>query len=139
MRRVAALALVAAGLVAVSTAAARPTVETEGRAQYVAWCGACHAVDANGVGPMDRDLVGRPVAALTRYRYSAALRRLGEGLLPLGEAWSPERLDQWLRDPQAMAPGSSMTTTVADPAVRRAIITYLATVSDTAPNPVFEK
>ena len=49
------------------------------------------------------------------------------------------RLDQWLRDPQAMAPGSSMTTTVADPAVRRAIITYLATVSDTAPDSLFEK
>jgi cytochrome c len=122
----------ATALLGVSGAwAAQPSPAQAGRALYLDKCGGCHAVDANGIAPMDRDLVGRPVAALTSYRFSPALQRLGG-------FWTPERLDAWMAAPQAMAPGSTMATALSDPAQRRAIIVYLATVSDTAPEPLFQ-
>jgi cytochrome c len=41
--------------------------------------------------------------------------------------WSKDRLDAFLKSPQAMAPGSAMTFQgVSDPAARAAIISYLA-------------
>jgi cytochrome c len=92
-----------------------------GKSLYEAKCGACHSVDANRVGPMHRGVVGRPVASVPGYSYSPALKKLGG-------VWTPERLDLWLQNPQAVAPGSAMFFTVDDPVQRREIVAYLSTL-----------
>jgi cytochrome c len=97
----------------------------QGHELYEARCEGCHSVREDRVGPRHRDLVGRPVAAIPNFAYSPALYQLG-GI------WTPERLDQWLQDPQAMAPGSDMRTRVEDADQRKAIIAYLASVSSLA-------
>lgn len=93
-----------------------------GKALYEAKCGGCHSVDANRIGPKHRGVVGRKVASVPDYDYSPAIKKLGG-------VWTRERIDKWLQGPQAMAPGSKMALTVTDPATRREIIVYLASVS----------
>lgn len=86
-------------------------------------CAACHAVhrgapDRNG--PTLFGVVGAPVAGVSpRFGYTAALQRIGG-------RWTPERLDAWLADPQAFAPGTSMGFPgLADPLDRADVIAYL--------------
>lgn len=93
-----------------------------GQTLYENKCGGCHSVDANRVGPRHRGVVGRPVASISGYAYSPALKKLGGN-------WTSARLDQWLSDTQKMAPGSKMYLQMDDPAQRRAIIAYLNSVS----------
>jgi cytochrome c len=70
-------------------------------------------------------VVGRKVGSLPDYDYSDALKKLGG-------VWTPARLDTWLRNPQAMAPGAKMFLSVPDPQQRHDIIAYLASVSKPA-------
>jgi cytochrome c len=65
-------------------------------------------------------VIWRKVAAKADFTYSGALRSLGG-------AWSPRRLDDYLKDSQALAPGTSMSVVVEDETDRQAIITYLRT------------
>ena len=66
-------------------------------------CAACHGADLRGTsaGPSLRSLIGRDVAALGDFTYSSALKGAG------GQ-WTRVRLDEFLRDPAAFAPGTSM-------------------------------
>ncbi|MFD1701436.1 c-type cytochrome [Methylopila henanensis] len=69
-------------------------------------CVACHAVGegaANKVGPELNGLIGRKVAGLDGYAYSAALKTYGEG-----KTWDEATLDQFLADPRGSAPGNKM-------------------------------
>jgi cytochrome c len=112
-----------AALALASTARAQPAGDVAaGQALYEAKCGGCHSVDENRIGPRHRDVVGRPVASLADYDYSAAIKKLGG-------VWAPARLDQWLQGPQMMAPGAKMFLAVSDPEQRKSIITYLSSVS----------
>jgi cytochrome c len=86
-------------------------------------CAACHAIrrdapDRNG--PTLFGVVGAPVAGVSpRFGYTAALQRVGG-------RWTPERLDVWLADPRAFAPGTSMGFPgLADPLDRADVIAYL--------------
>jgi cytochrome c len=115
-------ALAVAGLLALAPAVAfgQPGPDiAQGQALYEGKCGGCHSLDANRVGPKHRGVVGRKVASVPDYDYSPAIRKLGG-------VWTPERIDQWLQGPQAMAPGAKMFLQVSDPEQRRAIIAYLA-------------
>jgi cytochrome c len=125
MRSLCLLATAAFCAVAAPVAAQPPGDAAAGQALYEAKCGGCHSVDANRVGPRHRDVVGRKVASLTDYDYSPAIRKLGG-------VWTAERIDMWLQGPQAMAPGSKMFLSVADPQQRRDIVAYLASVSKPA-------
>jgi cytochrome c len=58
----------------------------------------------NRVGPQLNGIVGRGVASLEGYRYSAALSALGES----GEVWSETELDGFLANPRGYAEGTSM-------------------------------
>ena len=126
MLRIAHLAAIAplgvAGLLTLAPAPAfaqpSPNV-AEGQMLYASKCGGCHSLDQNRVGPRHRGVVGRKVASLPDYDYSPAIKKLGG-------VWTPERIDQWLQGPQAMAPGAKMYFQVSDPAQRKAIIAYLA-------------
>ena len=107
---------------------ARPTVAAAGddaaagQALFKSKCAACHAVDANRVGPKLQGVVGRPVASAAGYTYSPALKKLGG-------AWTPARIDQFLSGPQKMAPGSKMSLQVTDAKQRQQLGAYLQSVS----------
>jgi cytochrome c len=61
-------------------------------------------------------LIGRQVASAKGASYSRAMRSLGG-------TWTQERLDEFLRQPAAMVPGTTMSTEgIADDAVRSEII-----------------
>jgi cytochrome c2 len=90
-------------------------------------CLGCHRIDdgfSHRMGPDLRGLMDRKVASADNYgAYTPALKQLG------GE-WSRERLDRFLRDPQAMAPGSSMVFPgIADDQQRAALVDYVIATS----------
>jgi cytochrome c len=119
------IGLAAAGIAATSASAQPLGSASAGKTLYEAKCGGCHSVDANRIGPRHRDVVGRKVASVPGYDYS-------DGLKKLGGVWTPARLDTWLQNPQAMAPGAKMFLRVPDPQQRRDVIAYLASVSKPA-------
>jgi cytochrome c len=93
-----------------------------GKLLYEAKCGGCHSVDANRVGPMHRNVIGRKPGSVADFDYSPALKKL-RGV------WTSTRLDRWLMGPQKLAPGSKMFVTVASSRDRADIIAYLVSVS----------
>ena len=89
-----------------------------GQQLFAERCAACHAVDANKVGPMLGGVVGRKAGAVPGYRYSAALH-------DADLTWSADSLDQWLADPKKFIAGARMPIRVLDASTRRDIIAYL--------------
>jgi cytochrome c2 len=91
-------------------------------ARLFGMCSSCHALGdgtKHGVGPDLHHLLERPIASLDGYQYSGALRQTGG-------RWTAERLDAFLRDPQAFAPGTAMpSVAIPDPRDRAALIAYL--------------
>lgn len=97
-------------------------------------CEVCHNI-AKGkgpkIGPNLWDVVGRKVASEPKFSYSSALQKLG------GE-WTAEKLDEWLENPQKMAPGTKMTFPgVKNEQDRANIIVYLNSQSD-KPQPLLK-
>lgn len=85
-------------------------------------CSSCHSAEAGGptkTGPNLHALIGRKAASDPRFSYSPALRESNI-------VWTADRLDRFLEAPTEMVPGTRMTTSVKDPAQRKAIIDYLA-------------
>ena len=101
----------------------RPAVSTDRGAVLFRRCVGCHAADeghAPGRAPDLGGIVGREVASLEGYEYSAALRSV-DG------RWTRARLDSFLTDPRTYAPGTKMGAPgVVDEADRDALIDYLA-------------
>ena len=89
-----------------------------GKALYQA-CSGCHSLDENDVGPKHRGVVGRKAGAVKDYAYSPALK--ASGLV-----WTPDRLDEWLTNPQALVSGAKMFFSVASAQDRADIIAFLA-------------
>jgi cytochrome c len=89
-------------------------------------CRACHALDRNAKampGPNLAGLLGRQVAGDPNFDYSPVLR----AARARGETWTRERLDQFLRDPEAMFPAMWMTSRpMAETAPRQALGDFLA-------------
>ena len=86
-------------------------------------CAACHKMEdgANGTGPHLFGVVGRPIAAVGEFPYSAIFTELA------GD-WTPEELSGFLENPSEYAPGTKMTYRgLADVEDRASIIAYLAT------------
>jgi cytochrome c2 len=95
-------------------------------------CNGCHVIGdgiSNGIGPDLRKVVNRPVAATAGYRYSAALSNLGG-------KWTRERLDQFLTNPQAYAPGTKMKFPgITNTDDRKQLIEFLASGANNNPPP----
>jgi cytochrome c len=93
-------------------------------------CASCHDVSPSQtakIGPNLYGVVGRKVASQDGYAYSPALRAQAF-------VWDEAHLDQWLTNPNAVAPGTAMAFAgIADPADRRAIITYLENQRGSSP------
>lgn len=92
-----------------------------GAALYQSECTACHAVDANKIGPAHRGVFGRRVGSLPGYRYSA---ELAQSRL----RWTPQTLNRWLEDPEELVPGQRMGFQVDGVQDRADLIAYLATL-----------
>ncbi|MGQ2978995.1 MAG: c-type cytochrome [Polaromonas sp.] len=92
-----------------------------GAALYQARCTACHAVDANKIGPAHRGVMGRRVGSLKGYSYSA---ELAQSRL----RWTPQTLYAWLEDPEELVAGQRMGFQVDDPQERADLIAWLATL-----------
>ena len=84
-------------------------------------CAACHRLEAgaNNVGPSLHGVFTRKAGELADFRYSPAIKRSGI-------AWTPETLDKFITDPQAMVPGNRMPYAgMAAAADRADLIAYL--------------
>lgn len=89
-------------------------------------CKACHKLDAgaNATGPSLFGIVGRDVGIGADFKYSDAM-------LAFGGAWTPERLDEFLRKPKEAMPGTKMGFAgLKKPGQRADLIAYLATVGE---------
>jgi cytochrome c len=84
-------------------------------------CAACHRLEAgvNNVGPSLHGIFARKAGKLADFRYSPALKRSGI-------TWTPETLDAFLTNPQALVPGNRMPYAgMADAGNRADLIAYL--------------
>ena len=90
-------------------------------------CTACHVFEAGGdnrVGPYLWNVVGRDIASVPGFNYSAALQEID------GE-WTYEALDGFLANPRGWAPGTSMSYAGLRSATDRAnLIAYMREQSD---------
>ena len=85
-------------------------------------CAACHTMDPEqtSLGPHLKGVVGRKAGGLDSYVYSPPMRRADL-------TWTPETLDAFLQDPQAVVPGTKMPFSSALSAQDRAdLIAYLS-------------
>ena len=94
------MALLIALLPTATVRAGGDAVRGEARFQE---CAACHRLEAgvNEVGPSLHGVFMRKAGQLADFRYSPAMKRSGV-------AWTPETLDKYVADPQAMIPANRM-------------------------------
>ena len=82
-------------------------------------CMACHSLEYNRTGPKHCGLFGRKAGSVPDFDYSDAMKNSGI-------TWSAETLNQFLKKPQAMVPGTIMTYDgVPDDRERADLIAYL--------------
>jgi cytochrome c len=87
-------------------------------------CIACHSTEkgVNGVGPSLAGIVGSKAGDVEGFRFSGPMSRSGI-------VWTPESLNRFLADPQAVVPGTRMPYSgMADAADRAALIQYLGSL-----------
>ena len=87
-------------------------------------CALCHTNEPgkNKVGPSLFGIVGRKSASLANYSYSDAMKKFDH-------TWTPQTLDKYLPDPQAMVPGTKMIFPgIKDKTERENLIAYLETL-----------
>ena len=89
-------------------------------------CQTCHTFDKGGpnkIGPNLWDVTEEQIASVPGYQFSAALEK------DKNEKWDPEKLNEWLYNPQSFAKGTKMTFAGFPKAQDRAdVIAYLNTL-----------
>lgn len=70
-------------------------------------CKACHTLvaDKHRIGPSLKGVFGRTAGTTTKYKYSKAMKKAGDG----GLVWSEETLSAYLVKPRAYVKGTKMT------------------------------
>lgn len=121
-RGFAAMAAAAATLWAADAMAGDPAA---GKTQFQRLCASCHIDTAEGarrLGPTLFGIVGRKTGAVEGFRYTEANRNAGW-------VWTTERLDEYLKNPRAMIPGTNMAFAgVRSDKDRADLVSYLATL-----------
>jgi cytochrome c len=116
-----------------STAQAQPSFKalvanasTERGAQVAKQCMVCHNLQQGQgpkVGPDLYGVVGRPVASMPKFHYSAVLKAKGG-------TWTFDALNKWLTNPRADVPGTAMTFPgISNEKERADVVAYLNTLS----------
>lgn len=118
---IAILALASAPLLASKPAPADAQLAARGKMIFMR-CAACHSVTRGApakVGPNLNGVVGRASGAMPGFNYSNSLK--GAKL-----TWNEATLDNWLRRPTGLVPGTSMVFAGLPSADdRKAVIAYL--------------
>lgn len=92
---------------------------THGAELFTLQCGGCHDHKEHRIAPYLKHIVGKEVASGAGYDYSPALRHLGG-------RWTEERLNEFLSDPKAYVPGTTMEMeSIRDADTRQKIIAYI--------------
>lgn len=104
-----------------------PASGSSAQVDFATACSGCHRINdgfSHRMGPDLFGLLDRGVAGAENYAaYTPALKKLG------GD-WDEQRLNQFLRDPQSVAPGTSMIFPgIADDQQRASIVDYLMKAS----------
>ena len=123
------LALATAGTLFAVGAAALPQGDQERGERAYMKCYGCHSIEPgqSANGPSLHAIVGAPIARDADYRYSEALRELARR----ESRWTPDLLDRFVADPEAVAPGTDMGFFVRTDAQERAdLIAYLGQTGD---------
>jgi cytochrome c len=84
-------------------------------------CMVCHTIQAgvNHIGPSLHGVVGRPAGTIPGFNYSIANKKSGI-------VWTEQRIYDYLKDPQAMVPGTKMTFPgLPKPQDRADVVSYL--------------
>lgn len=95
---------------------------TKGEAVF-AQCRTCHVTDAgvNRIGPSLHGIVGRAAGQVAGFQYTPANANSGI-------TWSPEKLFQYLENPQRVVPGTKMAFAgIRDDQQRADLIAWLGT------------
>lgn len=109
------LALLASSVLALAAGSGDPA---RGKVIYQR-CLACHALNANRVGPKHCGLFGRKAGTAKNYQYSAAMKKYGV-------TWNEETLNHYLENPMKVVPGTKMGYAgVKDAQERADLIAYL--------------
>jgi cytochrome c len=116
-----AMRAVLAGLLVLAAGAARADGDAARGEKKFGDCAACHKLEAgaNNVGPSLHDIFARKAGEIADFRYSPAIKRSGI-------TWTPETLDKFITDPQAVVPGNRMPYAgIASADDRADLIAYL--------------
>jgi cytochrome c len=84
-------------------------------------CAACHRLEAgaNNVGPSLHGIFARKAGEIADFRYSPAMKKSGI-------VWTPEMLEKFITEPQAMVPANRMPYAgMASASDRADLIAYL--------------
>jgi glucose/arabinose dehydrogenase len=120
-------AFLGVAIVGFSDAACAEGDASRGARLFGEQCTLCHTSEGNGgQGPNLRGVFGRKPAA-SDFGYSAALTSAGW-------IWNDSRLDHYLENPAAAAPGTAMRYAVTDKQERVDLIAYLRTLTGPAAN-----
>ena len=106
--------------------------EEDGEALFKA-CKGCHEIGEGArhkVGPHLDGIVGRKAGTMEGFRYSAAMKKAGEG----GLVWTAENIAHYLEKPRDFIPGNRMSYRgMAKPEDRAALVAWLAARGSAAP------
>lgn len=97
------------------------TADVAHGAEVFQQCSACHVLEegVNRVGPSLAGIVGREAGTVEGYNYTEANANSGI-------TWTPEKLFQYLENPQRVVPGTKMAFAgLPDPQDRVDVIAYL--------------
>jgi len=124
LRVTAALSVLLLSVLLLSGAARADGDAARGEARFQD-CAACHRLEAgaNNVGPSLHGILTLRAGEIADFRYSPAIKRSGI-------VWTPETLDKFITDPQALVPGNRMPYAgMANASDRADLIAYLTKAS----------
>jgi cytochrome c len=124
--RLAAVAILATGLVLAAQHPAMAGDAAHGKAVFTQQCGVCHSAAKGGgaiVGPSLFGVVGRQAGSVKGFNYSSAMKAAGF-------AWSADKLHAYVAAPSNVVPGNHMPYAgLKNPAQLDDLLAYLATLN----------